>query len=191
MQLYHFARTQLLQARTFALPDFCLLPVCWLHKICARYASAPLQVCSGVEDAENMMLCDGCDRGCHAGCARLAALPATTTWHCSGCAAGKAHAGQQHAAAAAAVDLTLDDSDSDEDAPLGAVLTAAAGTPPRGGKGVAVLAAERRLERARRELRSGVQVGGDAAAVEAACGPALHGLGWQNPTISVAAEQDC
>ncbi|PSC70731.1 strawberry notch [Micractinium conductrix] len=111
-------------------------------------------VCSGVEDAENMMLCDGCDRGCHAGCARLAALPATTTWHCSGCAAGKAHAGQQHAAAAAAVDLTLDDSDSDEDAPLGAVLTAAAGTPPRGGKGVAVLAAERRLERARRELRS-------------------------------------
>jgi hypothetical protein len=42
-------------------------------------------VCGREDDEENMLLCDGCDRGCHTLCARLDGIPAATTWFCLGC----------------------------------------------------------------------------------------------------------
>ena len=99
-----------------------------------------------------MLLCDGCDRGCHTSCARLRRLPDSPTWFCSGCA-DKSGAGikteaavasatpaaqqqqqgggrlQKHAAAPVAVAEVLSDSDDDADifAPPKVVPTAQVG----------------------------------------------------------------
>lgn len=32
-----------------------------------------------------MLLCDGCDRGCHLLCAQLKSMPRAPTWHCTDC----------------------------------------------------------------------------------------------------------
>ena len=48
-----------------------------------------------------MLLCDGCDRGCHTGCAHSRRLPDSPTWFCSGCS-DKSGAGTKPAAAGAA-----------------------------------------------------------------------------------------
>ena len=110
------------------------------------------QVCNRPDDEENMLLCDGCDRGCHTSCARLRRLPDSPTWFCSGCA-DKSGAGikteaavasatpaaqqqqqgggrlQKHAAAPVAVAEVLSDSDDDADifAPPKVVPTAQVG----------------------------------------------------------------
>lgn len=64
-----------------------------------------------------MLLCDGCDRGFHAACVGLRALPSAPTWHCSGCAPGAAQGGAKDGSrlrkAAAAHELTDSDDDSD------------------------------------------------------------------------------
>lgn len=73
------------------------------------------------------MLCDRCERACHASCCGLAALPASA-WNCGGCAAKRAGvpggrlARAAGAAAAAAVQVL--DSDDDDDI-LGAVAPVA------------------------------------------------------------------
>lgn len=65
--------------------------------------SAPCaaQVCDRADDEENMLLCDGCDRGCHTACTSLRRLPDSPTWYCSGCA-DKSGTGKKAGAATAA-----------------------------------------------------------------------------------------
>jgi hypothetical protein len=138
----------------------------WLGKHCRVVSIAALaysvlphfeQVCNRPDDEENMLLCDGCDgcdRGCHTGCARLRRLPDSPTWFCSGCA-DKSGAGiktevavasatpaaqqqqqqcsgrlQKHAAAPVVVAEVLSDSDDDADifAPPKVVPTAQVGS---------------------------------------------------------------
>lgn len=53
-----------------------------------------------------MLLCDGCDRGCHTGCARLHRLPSSPTWFCCLCSASAATKNESGAAAAAAAPAT-------------------------------------------------------------------------------------
>ncbi|EFN55772.1 hypothetical protein CHLNCDRAFT_51983 [Chlorella variabilis] len=116
-------------------------------------------ICGREDDEENMMLCDGCDRGCHTLCAGLRRLPCSTTWLCSGCSAAqnsktggaaKQQQQQQHGRLhkrTAAAGL----SDSEDDAGL---LSAPRVAPQTAGSKMQLLAAERRLETAKRQLRT-------------------------------------
>ncbi len=107
------------------------LQTCWAGKFHYMEACPKLslgipcrcQVCGGAADAENLQLCDTCDRGCHVACGALRRVPGRAGWHCPGCcaAAGKAKqaGGRLHkagAAAAAAAARQLDDDDSEDDA---------------------------------------------------------------------------
>lgn len=80
-------------------------------------SSALWQVCGGAADAENLQLCDTCDRGCHVACGKLCRVPGRAGWHCPGCfaAAGKAgKAGSRlHKAGVAARQLDEDSEDDD------------------------------------------------------------------------------
>lgn len=53
--------------------------MCWLSTALA------LQVCGRLDGEESMLLCDGCDRGCHLHCGRLESMPHAPSWHCADC----------------------------------------------------------------------------------------------------------
>lgn len=78
------------------------------------------QACGGTSDAENLQLCDTCDRGCHVACGKLRRVPGRAGWHCSGCCAAAGKTGQAgsrlHKAGAAAVAAARQlDNDSEDD----------------------------------------------------------------------------
>lgn len=79
------------------------------------------QACGGTSDAENLQLCDTCDRGCHVACGKLRRVPGRAGWHCSGCCAAAGKTGQagsrlhKAGAAAAAAARQLDDDSEDDD----------------------------------------------------------------------------
>lgn len=58
-----------------------------MNCLLARHLHVPvvLQICGGLEDEESMLLCDGCDRGCHLPCAQLKSMLCAPTWHCADC----------------------------------------------------------------------------------------------------------
>ena len=108
--------------------------------VCDLTEDTACEACSSAEDADNMLLCDKCNRGYHITCLDppLAAIP-DGEWFCLSCQAkrqsqkGKGTVGIGQKSAAARALVTDSDSDTDEFAappskPAAAQMTSRQGT---------------------------------------------------------------